>query len=576
MAVVDDNTFQPDRTRSNENDAALWKRFRGAPGEDARLSTLSRLKLSDKSPKQISHFLPNLLPADARRSDALMRDVWRIGMERVSLATGHSPFATVLPSRHFADRMHRFAWIADLMNAGEEGRNRACKFVDDWISRYGQFDGFAWRLDATATRVWNWLRVGETLFGSTADPASRTRIDSLARQVNYLKDTVDGASDPRARWMGACVLLSASICLDNGDGLHEALDRLETECNAQILPDGGHVSRSPSRTLSTLMHLQALEMLIKSAGYTVPDYFSKWIPRMGAMVAFFRVGDGALDPFNDGDESRKEVVAAAIERLPGLPRRFTFAPKSGFQKLERGALRLMLDCGEAPPRPFGDFAHAGALSFELSDGPARLITSCGFSPEVNVHWQAAVRRTGAHSTLVLNGRDSSQFSTNDETRLLCASGPEGISAKRLEEGDEIWLDAQHSGYKQSFGLLHRRRLFMNGAGTRLTGEDSLARPVSATSSESRYFPNFEIRFHLHPTVTATMGRDAIRLICDNGSVWKFKTSHENARLERTVYLARGIVEQPEQIVLAGKADPNGDGMEPPNCVRWAFLRESQL
>lgn len=576
MAAIDDKTFQPDRIRSDEDDAALWKRFRGAPGEDARLSTLSRLKLSEQSPKTLSHALPNLVPSDPRRIEALMRDVWRIGMERVSLASGHSPFATILPSRHFADRVHRFAWIADLANAGEEGQERACSIVDDWISRYGQFDGFAWRLDVTATRIWNWLRVGEVLFGDAAGPSRRTRLDSLARQIRYLKDTVDGASDPRARWIGACVLLASCICLDNGNGLDEAFDRLETECNAQILPDGGHVSRSPSRALSTLMHLQALEALLNAAAFPIPDYFTKWIPRMGAMVAFFRAGDGALDTFNDGDESRPETVAAALERLPGLPRRFTFAPKSGFQKLERGPLRLMLDCGEAPPRPFGDFAHAGALGFELSDGPARLVTSCGFSPEVNVHWQAAVRRTGAHSTLVLNGRDSSQFSINDETRLLSASGPEGISAKRLEEGSEIWLDAQHSGYKQTQGLLHRRRLFLDGTGDRLTGEDSLARPVSAAEAEDKYFPNYEIRFHLHPTVTATMGRDAIRLICDNGTVWKFKSSHENARLERTVYLARGIVEQPEQIVLAGKADPNGDGTEPPNCVRWAFVRESGL
>ena len=114
---------------------------------------------------------------------------------------------------------------------------------------------------------------------------------------------------------------------------------------------------------------------------------------------------------------------------------------------------------------------------------------------------------------------------------------------------------------------------MSGDGQRLTGEDSLVRPVSQPPSDDRKFIGFEIRFHLHPTVTAIMGRDAIRLVCDDGTVWKFKTSHEGARLERTVYLARGVVERPEQIVMAGFADPNGDGQQPPNCIRWAFLKE---
>lgn len=570
-----DNEFQADRTRSIADDAALWKRFRGLTGEEIKVSTIQRMKLSANTVTQLNHHLPNLLPPDTRRGDALMNNIWRIGMERVVMAPGTPPWSAPLPSRHFADRLHRFAWLPDLASQGPSSENRARAFVDDWITQYGRFDGFAWRVDAAATRTWNWLRCGSILF-DPAHPGSSERLGNLVRQLRFLRETVDGTPDPRGRWMGACVLVALALCTSEDDRLDVALDRLESECSAQILPDGGHVSRSPSRLLSTLTHLLALKNLLKTADKPVPDYFDKWIPRMGSMVAFFRAPDGVLSPFNDGDESRPEAVAAAMERLDGLPRRFTFAPKSGFQKLEKNGLRLILDCGEAPARPFGDFAHAGALGFELSDGPARIVTSCGFSPEVNVDWQAAVRRTGAHSTLVLNGRDSATFALNDETKILAVNGPEGISAKRLEESDEIWLDAQHSGYKATHGLLHRRRLFMSGDGTRLTGEDALVRPVSHSDSEDRYFVNFEIRFHLHPTVTALMGKDVIRLICDDGTVWRFKTSHENARLERTIYLARGNVERPEQIVLAGRADPNGDGTEPPNCVRWAFLKDASL
>ncbi len=575
LALSGDNEFQADRTRSTADDLALWKRFRGVTGEDAKVSTIQRMKLSANAAAPLGFHLPNLLPPDTRRGEALMNDIWRIGMERVVMPSGHTPWSAPLPSRHFADRLHRFAWLPDLASQGRVSEDRARAFVDDWIENFGRFDGFSWRVDVAATRAWNWMRCGEMLF----DPehaGSTERLENLLRQLRFLRETVDGASDARGRWMGACALVAMAVCTKEIEHLDETLHRLESECSAQILPDGGHVSRSPSRLLSALTHLLALKTLLKTANQPIPDYFDKWIPRMGSMVAFFRVPDGSLNPFNDGHESRPEAVSAAMERLDGLPRRFTFAPKSGFQKLEKNTLRLILDCGEAPERPFGDYAHAGALGFELSDGPARIVTSCGFSPEVNVDWQAAVRRTGAHSTLVLNGRDSASFVMNDETRILAVNGPEGISAKRLEESDEIWLDAQHSGYKSTHGLLHRRRLFMSGNGQRLTGEDALVRPVSHSDSDDRYFVNFEIRFHLHPTVTALMGKDAIRLICDDGTVWRFKTSHENARLERTIYLARGNVERPEQIVLAGRADPNGDGTEPPNCVRWAFLKEASL
>lgn len=568
--------FQVDRIRPSADDAALWRRFRGVDGEDVKINALHRLKMSGNPPAGFGMHLKNLQPADAWRGEALMKGMWKIGRERLALDAGVAPWNTALPSKHFGDRLHRFAWLPDLFAQGPVGAERARYFVDSWIEAFGTFNGFAWRIGPTAARLWAWLRCGAQLFEEGEPEAQQARLDAVHRQLRHLGALIEGTADPRARWQGACVLFAASICLNGAQDLNEAKARLEAECTAQFLPDGGHVSRAPSRGLRGLLALMTLRDLLQRADRNVPDYFDKWISRVGAMVNFFRTEDGALNTFNDGDESLPEIVTAALDRLETPPRRFTFAPKSGFQKLEKSGLRLVLDCGEAPPRPFGDYAHAGALGFELSSGPARLITSCGYSSEVNVDWQAAVRRTGAHSTLILGGRDSAKFSINEETRLLAPSGPDGISAKRLEESDEIWLDAQHSGYKQSLGLLHRRRLFMAGDGSRLTGEDSLVRPISQGEAEDRKFISFEIRFHLHPTVTAMMSNDAIRLICEDGSVWRFKTSHVGTRLEKTVYLSRGVVEQPEQIVMAGMADPTSDGSEPPNCVRWAILKEATL
>jgi len=294
---------------------------------------------------------------------------------------------------------------------------------------------------------------------------------------------------------------------------------------------------------------------------------------MGAMLNFFALPDGALAPFNNGGEGRPEAVRDVLQALAEPPRRFGFAMKSGFQKLQKNQVCLVLDAGAAPPLPYAGKAHSGPLGFVLNDGWARIVTSCGYSPEVNLDWQAAVRRTGAHSTLSLAGRDANRFETFDPSRLLCPVGPEGISAKRLEEAEEIWLDAQHSGWKQNFGLIHRRRLFMSGDGARITGEDSIVRPVAQAPDEEGKFVNFDIRFHLHPSVTAMTAGDAIQLKCENGAIWRFRTTHPGTKLEVSRYLGRGLVETTEQIVMSGRADPNGDGSEPPNCIRWGFRRE---
>ena len=563
----------PAMRRTPEEDAELWARLTGRSGEESTASPIHRLKIAGAAPDGFGVYPRAIAPADDMRGESLMRDIWRIGMDKIQMEAGRAPWSGRLPSKHFADRLHRFDWLPDVFTQGDAGADRARFLVDDWIENFGRFNGFAWRAGCAADRIWNWMICGPALFEVGDEETVHQRLDVLGRQIRHVESLHDDCTEPAARWRISIVLVLNALCLKRGKGLSEALTLLENECTAQILPDGGHVTRAPARGLRSMLELCVLRDVIQRSDRAVPPFIQSWIERLGGMVGFFRAGDGALPPFNDGHESLPEAVDAAIEQLGTSPRRFTVAPKSGFHKLVKGETSLLLDAGAAPEQPFGDRAHAGALGFELHDGAARLVTSCAFSPEIDIDWQAAVRRTSAHSTLILAGEDSAPLVRNDETGLTFPDGPEGISAKRLEEADEIWLDAQHGGYKKHFGLLHRRRLFMSGNGRRLAGEDSLARPVSAGPADDSRTIAYTVRFHLHPTVTVMMGDNSIRLETETGAVWRFKTSHEAARLEKSFYLGRGVIEKTSQIVLSGRAQADSDGSGPPNCVRWAFLKD---
>lgn len=562
-----------DREARAAADAALWRRFSGVAGEDAKATAGATLRLKETDAAGFSLHLNPVIPPDAMRGEALMANRWRIGHERLQLSDGAVPWSSPAPSRHYADRLHRFDWIGDMFAQGDAGAERGRVMVDDWAKTYGTFHNFYWRMTPLTARVWNWMQRGADLFDHGTDDAKSLRLSVLLRQIRQIEAHLDDAPDMGARWRGRFIMVAAALTLKNGKGLDMALVDLDMECTSQLLADGGHVSRSPQKLLQCLADFLVLRDLLERAGKPIPDYFDKWIPRMGAMLNFFTMTDGALAPFNDGGEDRAEAVYATLKALNAPPRRFSFAMKSGFQKLQKKNICLLLDAGSAPPLPYAGRAHSGPLGFTLSDGDARLVTSCGFSPEVNLDWQAAVRRTSAHSTLSLAKRDANRFETFEATRLLCPSGPQGISAKRLEEADEIWLDAQHSGWKAAFGMIHRRRLFMSGDGARLTGEDAIVRPVSQAPDEEGKFISFDIRFHLHPSVTALTTGDAIQLTCDNGAIWRFRTTHPGTRLEVSNYLGRGLVESTEQIVMSGRADPNGDGSEPPNCIRWGFRQE---
>jgi len=552
--------------RKASADAALWRRFAGTAGDEVSANPGHRIRLAGNSPNGFGLHLQPVIPPDNMRGEALMSGRWRIGHERLTLSGGATPWSVPAPSRHYADRLHRFDWIGDMFAQGEAGADRGRIMVDDWAEEYGTFHGVYWRLGPLTARVWNWMKLGPALFEHGPDEARKLRLNVLQRQIRQIDAALDSAQDAAARWTGHCIMVAAALTLQSGKTLDQRLIGLEAECTAQLLPDGGHVTRSPQTLLNCLADLIVLRDAISRAGRPLPEFFNKWVQRMGAMLNFFALPDGALAPFNNGGEGRPEAVYSVLQALGAPPRKFSFAMKSGFQKLQKKQLSLLLDAGAAPPLPYAGRAHSSPLSFVLCDGPDRLITSCAYSPEVNLDWQAAVRRTGAHSTLSLGGRDANSFEMFEASRLLCPKGPEGISAKRLEEADEIWLDAQHSGWKQNFGLIHRRRLFMSGDGARLTGEDS-------TQDEEGKFISFDIRFHLHPSVTAMTVGDAIQLKGPSGALWRFRTTHPGTKLEVSRYLGRGLVEPTEQIVMSGRADPNGDGSAPPNCIRWGLRRE---
>lgn len=563
---------QPRQKRSAEYDAELWYRLRGKYGDDAIGPPVGGLNLSGRSIPKFKHHIQPVIPGAAKAGEQLLQGQWRLGSARVEAADGAAPWSVAPPTRSFADWLHGFEWAGSLLRQGESGAERLKWLVDDWIEQFGRFHGFVWRADCTTERVWSWLCCGNVLFEQDDKNRLRRRIVALDGQIKHVAACLEEDVSPQARWRGCNIAVINAVNIRGGRGLDASLAALETECAAQFFPDGGHVSRSPERALMSLADLMIVQEALVRSKRKVPDFIERWIQRIGSMTAFFVSGDGALLPFNDGDQSRREVVNAVLNRLPIAPRRFSIAPKSGFHKLSNGQTMLVLDTGPGPEQPYGDKAHSGALGFEMNDGAARIVTSCGSSRTVDIDFQEAVRRTAAHSTLIISNRESTGFSTNDESRLLYPIGPSDITAKRLEEENEVWLDAQHGGYRDRFGFLHQRRLFMTADGGRLTGEDSLARPVTMGESDITEMIPFCLRFHLHPTVAARLDNGVVELNSDAGPVWHFKSSVLEMELGESIYLARGVVERSYQIVLRSAAVPNGDGSRPPNCIRWAFRK----
>jgi uncharacterized heparinase superfamily protein len=206
------------------------------------------------------------------------------------------------------------------------------------------------------------------------------------------------------------------------------------------------------------------------------------------------------------------------------------------------------------PRGADRFAHAGTLSFEMSVGRDRLIVNCGAAPAAEGEWRDALRATAAHSTLVLADTNSSELKTEGLGRRV-----EKVEADRQEANGAQWLEATHDGWLRQFGLRQRRRLYLSESGDDLRGEDVLE------PEREVEIPGFAIRFHLHPTVVASLQQDeaGVLLRLPSGVGWRLRAKGARVAIEESIHLA-AEPRRSQQVALYAEAGAAS--------IQWAISR----
>ena len=566
----------PASATGREAEDAAWLELAGRSGVSPQASPVYRMRISGPAPSGLTAIPKDQRPSNRERGEAILNGKWRFGASTVETPPGHAPWGPRFPSLHFADRIHRFHWLRDVASFGSPGEARARALAVAWGETFGKWENFAWRLGVTADRVVNLLSAGPWLFGGLEANTRTALLDSLARQLRHLQASAIDECDPQARFrIGVALALGGGAIEDHRKALDAGLQMLEAECATQILADGGHASRNPEALAEALLDIQAVEELTLRLGIAAPAFLTRLQPRMAAMLSFFNLPDGGILAANGGGDASNGLAHAALRPHGGLNSKFSFARLSAYQRVQAEELTVYVDAGPGPERPHGGRAHAGALAITIDDGPERIITSCGCNPDLEPLLKDAARRTAAHSVLSLNGEDSAVFTPDPVTGLRAPEGPAQLSIRRMEEGDQNLLEGQHGGWRVRHGLIYRRRLYVAKNGARVTGEDSLSRPMSDTAPmhSSALIP-FEIRFHIHPDVQIVDGPDDRTVflgLSRRQRVWRFR-SETLLSVENSRYWGSETARKTRQLVIRGIADPAADGTQSPNRVRWALSR----
>ncbi len=437
--------------------------------------------------------------------------------------------------------LYNLHYFDDLNAAGREERQPWHQaLLQRWVNENPPGHGNGWEPYPTSLRIVNWIKWSLTIAperDGVAVVLPPACLQILAVQARWLSRRLEHHLLGNHLFANAKALVYAGAFFVGPEADRWrtlGLRLLARELDEQILPDGGHFERSPM--YHAILLEDVLDLINLAGAYpglfdmtgtgardrTVAraradakartDAVAHWRATANAMLrwlAAMTYPDGEISFFNDAAMGIApplvELVAyaarlgIAAEVAPASP--CCWLRDSGYVRLAAGPAVALLDVAPIGPDYLPGHAHADTLSFELSLFGQRVIVNGGTSRYGSGPERLAERGTAAHSTVQIDGADSSEvwggFRVARRARPLDVRVHPGLDplppvlspAADGARAGVLEVSAAHDGYCRLSGRSVHRRAWRLTAGH-----------LAVTDRIEGQFAKAVARFHLHPAV----------------------------------------------------------------------------
>ncbi len=445
--------------------------------------------------------------------------------------------------------------------------------IESWIDRNPPYLGINWASGIElALRVIS-IMIVMTLLTEHITAAQRIKIwktiEAHALWIERYPSRYSSANNHKAA-EGLGLFLIGALCPALARAGHWKKQGWKMLCESAhdlILPDGTGAEQAISYTafiLDILMFGKRIaETSVRAHGETqvtspykknlIPDYYSGRLALCSEYLRWCTDMNGTYPRIGDDDEGKvlEEHLGQIILDTPLTP-----APPSGMKTFPDGGhtlwryntngkeILLAMDHGALGYSSIAAHGHADSLAIWLHiDGQPVLVDAGTYLYHSGGEWRTYFRGTAAHNTLCVEKTDSSTMAGHFNWSHKAHAE---LIKNTCENG--FWkVEAEHDGYKRTFGTIHRRALqVMPGRGFEV--QDVLL------GGKILYA---EIGFLIHPALEIERHGDSIYI--KKGKNIFLRISHKSPlsfSLENAWHSPRfGEKEKASRIVFSGFLQP---------------------
>jgi uncharacterized heparinase superfamily protein len=372
--------------------------------------------------------------------------------------------------------LHYHQWLYPLAEIAASGSDQAQKafslfelLVSDWLThcdleRPGARE-LAWNSYAIATRISWWIRCYRLIPRNLWDHApefEKAFMGSLWKQATYLKNHLEYDLLGNHLLRDAVGLAWAGRFFDGSEArrwLHTATKIALSQAQEQVLPDGGHIERSPMYHLHVMEDFLSLSLLLQDeAAQSVVR--QAW-ERMAECAVWLSHPDGKIPLLNDaalngsctpGEMcSMGKSIGSSVDTPPQKGRKFF--PDLGLFVWRGDSWSIFFDVGPIGVDYQAGHGHADTLAIEASFRGQRLWVDPGTWAYDLDDRRKYDRSTAAHNTICVDQTDSSEVW--HIFRCGRRAYPADVRVTTVEGGFSV--SASHDGYRHLSGAPYLTR-----------------------------------------------------------------------------------------------------------------------